>query len=88
MTNSKIIKHCKCNYDVYGKTSNYSVKREGASRVSIHTTTKAKAVQLAKQFCGNYGGGEVRTHRPNGQIMDSDTIPKGNDPCPPRDTVM
>ena len=79
----------KANYHVSGnRKSGYSVKREGASRESVRTTTKAKAERLAKQFSRNQGGGEVRIHRPNGQIMDSDTVSNGNDPCPPRDKVM
>ena len=79
----------KANYDVFGnRKTGYSVRREGADRASAHTATKAQAEKLAKQFSRNQGGGEVRIRRPNGQIMDSDTIPNGNDPCPPRDTVM
>ena len=78
----------KANYDVFGHRGDYSVKREGASRISAHTPTKAQAERLAKQFSRNQGGGEVRIHRPNGQIMDSDTIPNGNDPYPPRDKAM
>ena len=79
----------KANYHVSGnRKAGYSVKREGASRASVHTATKAQAEKLAKQFSRNQGGGEVRIHRPNGQIMDSDTVPNGNDPCPPHDTVM
>lgn len=79
----------KANYHVSGnRKAGYLVKREGASRASVHTATKAQAEKLAKQFSRNQGGGEVRVHRPNGQIMDSDTVPNGNDPCPPRDTVM
>lgn len=79
----------KANYHVSGNRRNgYSVKREGASRASVHAPTKIQAEKLAKKFSRNQGGGEVRIHRPNGQIMDSDTIPKGNDPCPPRDKAM
>lgn len=79
----------KANYHVSGnRKSGYSVRREGANRASVHVSTKAQAEKLAKQFSRNQGGGEVRIHRPNGQIMDSDTMPKGNDPCPPHDKVM
>lgn len=77
------------NYHVSGnRSSGYNVRREGANRASAHVSTKAQAEKLAKQFSRNLGGGEVRIHGPNGRIMDSDTVPKGNDPCPPRDTVM
>ena len=33
----------------------------------------------------NSGGGEVRIHRRDGKIRDSDTVAPGNDPFPPRD---
>ena len=66
----------KANYHVSGnRLTGYSVRREGASRASVHTTAKAQAEKVAKQFSRNQGGGEVRIHRSNGQIMDSDTIP-------------
>lgn len=79
----------KANYDVYGnREDRYRIKREGASRISAFADTKSEAEQIAKDFCRKHGGGEVRIHRPDGRIMDSDTIPKGNDPCPPRDRVM
>lgn len=77
------------NYHISGsRKAGYSVKREGASRASLRTTTKAAAERAAKRYAGNYGGGEVRIHAPDGKIVDSDTVPHGNDPCPPRDTVM
>ena len=46
----------------------------------------AEAEKAAKGFAANSGGGEVRIHRPNGPIRDSDTVAPGNDPCPPKDT--
>ena len=39
-----------------------------------------------KEIVGNLGGGEVVIHRPDGTIRDSDTVPPGNDPNPPKDT--
>ena len=42
-------------------------------------------VRLSKragEIVRNAGGGEVRTHRPNGQIRNSDTVGGGNDPFP------
>lgn len=32
------------------------------------------------------GGGEVRIHGRDGKIRDSDTVPPGRDPHPPKDT--
>jgi len=34
---------------------------------------------------GNQGGGELTVMGRNGRIRSKDTIPPGNDPCPPRD---
>lgn len=63
----------------------WDVKAPGAKRASSHHETQAQAEVRAKDIVRKAGGGEVRVHRPNGQIRDSDTI-GGNDPNPPRDT--
>jgi hypothetical protein len=63
----------------------WDVKKPGASRASTHHDTQADGERRAKEIVGNAGGGEVRIHRPNGQIRDSDTVAPGNDPVPPRD---
>jgi len=57
-----------------------------AQRASATAGTQAEAEARARQIVGNTGGGEVVTHRPNGQIRDSDTVRPGNDPNPPKDT--
>ncbi|MFC2625062.1 MAG: DUF2188 domain-containing protein [Propionibacterium acidifaciens] len=64
----------------------WDVRAPGASRASAHYDTQAAAQARARDIVRNAGGGEVTTHNRNGQIRDSDTIPPGNDPCPPRDT--
>lgn len=59
---------------------------EGAGRASSLHHTQADAEAAAKdRLRRTPGGGEVITHRPNGQIRDSDTINR-RDPNPPRDT--
>lgn len=63
----------------------WQAKKEKAERVSGYYDTQAKAEKAAKDFAGNNGGGEVRIHRPTGPIRDSDTVPPGNDPIPPKD---
>lgn len=63
----------------------WDVKAPGANRASSHHDTQAQAEQAAKDIVRNHGGGEVRIHRPNGQIRDSDTVAPANDPNPPRD---
>jgi hypothetical protein len=63
----------------------WDVRAPGASRASAHLDTQADAIDRAREIVGNSGGGEVVIHRPNGVIRDSDTIPPGHDPNPPRD---
>jgi hypothetical protein len=63
----------------------WDVKAPGAKRASSHHDTQADAEQRAKEIVGNLGGGEVRIHRPDGRIRDSDTVAPGRDPMPPRD---
>ena len=64
----------------------WDVRAPGAQRSSAHEDTQAEAISRAREIVHNAGGGEVRIHGRNGQIRDSDTIPPGNDPNPPRDT--
>lgn len=63
----------------------WNVKAPGASRASSHHDTQKDATSAAKQIVSNAGGGEVRIHRENGQIRNSDTVRPGNDPNPPKD---
>lgn len=64
----------------------WDVKKPGASRASAHTETQADAIARARDIVHRAGGGEVRIHGRDGRIRDSDTIPPGHDPNPPRDT--
>lgn len=73
------------NYHAMKKNEQWAVIKDGAQRVSKYADTQKEAEQLAKQFCSNTGGGEVRIHRPDGSIRDSDTVAPGNDPFPPKD---
>lgn len=63
----------------------WDVRAPDASRASSHHQTQADAINRARQIVQNAGGGEVRIHGRDGQIRDSDTVPPGNDPMPPRD---
>lgn len=75
------------NYHVTkNKDDTWSVKQAGAEKASGTYETQAEAETAAKEFCANSGGGEVRIHDLDGKIRDSDTVPPGNDPCPPKDT--
>jgi hypothetical protein len=64
----------------------WDVKAPNAGRASAHTDTQAQAIARAKEIVANTGGGEVTIQGRDGRIRDSDTVPPGNDPNPPRDT--
>lgn len=64
----------------------WDVKAPGAERSSAHKPTQGEAIDRAREIVGNSGGGEVVTHGRDGRIRDSDTVPPGHDPNPPRDT--
>lgn len=63
----------------------WDVKKPSAGRASSHHDSQAGAERRARQIVSNAGGGEVVTHRPDGRIRDSDTVPPGLDPNPPQD---
>lgn len=70
---------------VPSKKGGWDVKRAGAKKASGRFNTQAEAVSRARTIVKNAGGGEVRIHNRQGQIRDSDTVGRGNDPNPPRD---
>jgi hypothetical protein len=57
-----------------------------AERASAHADTQAEAYSRAREIVHNAGGGEVVIHGRDGQIRNSNTIPPGHDPDPPKDT--
>ncbi len=63
----------------------WNVTKPHASRASGNFEIQREAIDRAREIVGNLGGGEVVIHRPDGRIRDSDTVPPGNDPFPPRD---
>jgi hypothetical protein len=67
------------------ETGLWRVVREGSDKASGTYPTQAEAERMAKQMCANSGGGEVRIHGLDGKIRDSDTVPPGRDPNPPKD---
>ena len=64
----------------------WNVRKPNTSRVSSHHATQAEAEARAKEILSHSGGGEAVIHNREGKIRDSDTVPPGNDPCPPKDT--
>lgn len=63
----------------------WDVKRPNSERASSHHDTQAEAIDRGREIVHNDGGGELRIHGRDGRIRDSDTIPPGNAPNPPRD---
>lgn len=63
----------------------WNVDKPGASRASSHHGTQQEAIDRARTILENSGGGELIIHNRQGEIRDSDTIPPGHDPFPPRD---
>ena len=63
----------------------WAVRAPNADRASAILDKQSDAIDRARDIVGNAGGGEVRIHGRDGKIRDSDTVPPGNDPFPPRD---
>ena len=63
----------------------WDIKAPNAGRSSGHFDRQSDAIDRARQIVGNTGGGEVVIHNRDGRVRDSDTVPPGRDPFPPRD---
>jgi len=63
----------------------WDIKKDGGKRSSGHFDTQRAAESRAREIVRNAGGGEVTTHGTDGRIRDSDTVPPGHDPHPPKD---
>ena len=64
----------------------WAVRSPNSDRASDVFDTQQEAIDRAREIVGNLGGGEVRIQGRDGRWRDSDTIPQGNDPFPPRAT--
>lgn len=62
----------------------WAVRGPHADRASDVFDTQRDAIDRAREIVGNLGGGEVRIQGRDGRFRDSDTVPPGNDPFPPR----
>lgn len=63
----------------------WKVSGSGSRRASSVHHTQREAESRAKEIVKNLGGGEVRIQNRQGRWRDSDTVPPGNDPHPPKD---
>ena len=70
------------NYHVVPHSEGWAVKRENASRASSTHDTQRQAIDAGRRLA-QQSHGELRIHRADGTIRDSDSY--GNDPFPPRD---
>ena len=71
---------------VYKHKDGWAEKRNDATRAGSVQTTQKAAEDVAREKLTRQGGGELITKGRNGKIRSKDTIGKGNDPFPPRDT--
>jgi len=62
----------------------WDVVKEGHERVSVHTDTKAEAIDRARQMIKNEGGGELRIKNEQGRLVNSDTVAPGRESPTPR----
>ncbi|MBU1695052.1 MAG: DUF2188 domain-containing protein [Verrucomicrobia bacterium] len=60
-------------------------KRTDADRAGSVHKTQDSAEEAARDMLRGTGGGELITKGLDGRIRSKDSIPPGNDPCPPRD---
>ena len=60
----------------------WDVKLDGAKRSSIHTDTKAEAMNAGRRLSRNQHT-ELIPHLQNGKFQNPDS--HGGDPCPPKD---
>lgn len=64
----------------------WDIRAPQADRSSGHFDRQTDAVNRAREIVRNSGGGEIVIHDKGGRVRDSDTVPPGRDPNPPRDT--
>lgn len=63
----------------------WAVGAPGAKRASSRHPTQGEAEAQAKETLRRVGGGEAVVHDRRGRVRDSDTVPPGSDPNPPKD---
>jgi hypothetical protein len=63
----------------------WEVVKSGHERASAVTRTQREAQDRGREIVSNLGGGELTTKGRDNKFRDSDTVPHGNDPCPPKD---
>ncbi len=70
---------------IYQTPNGWANKRNGAGRPEGVYSTQKEAIDTARQNLKNSGGGEMTIQGKDGRFREKDTVPPGNDPCPPKD---
>jgi len=65
--------------------ADWAVKKGGVTNPESVHHKQSLAERQAKATVRALGGGEVRVQGRDGKWRDSDTVPRGHDPFPPRD---
>jgi hypothetical protein len=73
------------NRTVYKTPTGWANKRNGAERAEGIYPTQREASEAAHENLQNSGGGELTIQGREGRFREKNTIPPGNDPCPPKD---
>jgi len=60
--------------------NDWTVEKPGASRASSRHDTQRDAIDAARGYLSNEGGGELKIKGENGRVRAQDSIPNGNDP--------
>lgn len=60
-------------------------KKNSNKKPSSVNNTQKEAYESSKKAIKKDGGGEIIIKGRDGKIRDKNTIPPGNDPCPPKD---
>lgn len=60
----------------------WAVKREGAKRASVRTSTKSKAIDKGRELAKSSGLGQLKIHKQDGQFQTEYTY--GADPYSPK----
>jgi hypothetical protein len=68
------------NRTVTPRGGDWTVDKPGASRASSRHDTQAEAIDAARGYLQNEGGGELKIKGTDGKVRAQDTIPNGNDP--------
>lgn len=67
-------------YHVTPRDEGWAAEKEGASRASSLHPTQADAIDAARGYAANQGGGELNIHGRDGAIRAKDTIAPAHDP--------